>query len=155
MASSYGKGPYGCRLYSLTPDIDFSGDLAPSVGFSGALDVLAQGDVAGNLRSMIVLGGSLTVDHVLAGDMTLGIALAASAVFGPYWPPSQVLSVTAWGHPTLSDVAVDAGGAVRPCRLGGIGRWLTTRSTRLGRRRLIMVGLNLRLVGMMMLGVDF
>ena len=96
MASSYGKGPYGSRLYSLAPDIDFSGNLTPSVSFSGALDVLTQGDVAGDLRSMIVLVGALTVDHVLAGDMSVGIALAASAVFGPYWPPSQSCPTPPW-----------------------------------------------------------
>ena len=96
MASSYGKGPYGSRLYSLAPDIDFIGNLTPSVSFSGALDVLTQGDVAGDLRPMIVLGGALTVDHVLAGDMSVGIAFAASAVFGPYWPPSQPCPTPPW-----------------------------------------------------------
>ena len=79
------------------PIIDFIGDLTPSVSFSGTLDVLAaQGDVAGDLRPVIVLRGSLTVDHVLAGDMTFGINLAASAVFGPYWPPSTPCPTPPW-----------------------------------------------------------
>ncbi len=98
MASSYGKGPYGNRLYSWAPIVDFSGDLTPSVSFSGALDVLiAKGDLAGDLRPIIVLGGSLAVDRVFAGNMTPKIVLAASAVFGPYWPPSPPCPLPPWG----------------------------------------------------------
>jgi hypothetical protein len=98
MASSYGKGPYGNRLYSLAPTVDLNGDLTPQVSFAASgLDVLvAQGDLAGNLRPIIVLSGSLTVDHVLAGDMSPRIVFAASAVFGPYWPPSQPCPSPPW-----------------------------------------------------------
>ena len=60
MASSYGKGKYGSRLYSLAPIVDLAGDLTPFIGFSGRLDVLvAQGDLAGDLRPLIVLSASL------------------------------------------------------------------------------------------------
>ena len=70
MASLYGKGPYGNRLYSYAPDVDFSGDLTPTVSFSGSLDVLiAQGDLAGNLRPVIVFLASLTVDRVFQGNV--------------------------------------------------------------------------------------
>ncbi len=96
MASSYGKGPYGSRLYSLAPNVDSIGNLTPSVSFSGTISKLTRGDVAGDLRPVIVLSGSLTVDHVLAGDMSVGIVLAASAVFGPYWPPSQPCPTPPW-----------------------------------------------------------
>jgi hypothetical protein len=97
MASSYGKGPYGNRLYSLAPTVDFSGNLTPSVGFSGTIDVLvAKGDLAGDLRPLVVLGGSLAVDRVFAGGMTPRIVLAASAVFGPYWPPSEPCPSPPW-----------------------------------------------------------
>ena len=97
MASSYGKGPYGSRLYSWAPTVDFSGNLTPSVGFTGAIDVLvAQGDLAGDLRPVIVLEGSLAVDRVFAGEMTPSIVLAASAVFGPYWPPSELCPSPPW-----------------------------------------------------------
>ena len=99
MASSYGKGPYGNRLYSWAPAVDFSGNLTPQVSFAGAVDVLiAKGDLAGNLRPVIVLGASLAVDRVLAGgDIAPRIVLAASAVFGPYWPPSQPCPSPPWG----------------------------------------------------------
>ena len=70
MASSYGKGPYGNRLYSWAPTVDFNGDVTPSVSFSGTIDILvAQGDLAGNLRPAIVLGASLAADRVLAGSI--------------------------------------------------------------------------------------
>ena len=97
MASSYGKGPYGNRLYSWAPTVDFNGDVTPSVSLSGTIDILvAKGDLAGNLRPIIVLSGSLTVDHVLAGDMSPRIVFAASAVFGPYWPPSKPCPTPPW-----------------------------------------------------------
>lgn len=97
MASSYGKGPYGNRLYSRAPTVDFGGDLAPLVGFAGAIDVIvAKGDLAGNLRPLIVLSASLAVDRVFAGDMTAQIVLAASAVLGPYWPPSVPCPAPPW-----------------------------------------------------------
>ena len=98
MASSYGKGPYGKRLYSWAPTVDFSGNLTPSVSFSAAIDVLvAKGDLAGNLRPLIVLSGSLAVDRVFAGgDLAPRITLAASAVLGPYWPPSQPCPAPPW-----------------------------------------------------------
>ena len=98
MASSYGKGPYGNRLYSLAPTADFDGDLAPQVNFAAdKLDVLVvQGDLAGNLRPLIVLSASLTVDRVFAGNFAPGIVFAANAVFGPYWMPSESCPPPLW-----------------------------------------------------------
>ena len=95
--SQYGKGPYGFRLYSRISYVDFSGNLTPLVGLSGAIDILvAQGDLAGDLRPVIVLRGSLAVDRLFAGNMTSSIVLAASGVFGPYWPPSEPCPSPPW-----------------------------------------------------------
>ena len=97
MASSYGKGKYGSQLYSWSPTVDFGGNLTPTISFSGTIDVLvAQGDLVGNLRPVIVLGGSLVVDRVFAGDMAPRIVLAASGQFGPYWPPSELCPPSIW-----------------------------------------------------------
>ncbi len=90
MASSYGKGPYGNRLYSLAPTVDFVGNLTPFVSFSGQIDVLvAKGNLAGNLRPLIWLSASLTVDHVLVGALIPQIVLTATLVSGPLWAPSE------------------------------------------------------------------
>lgn len=89
MASSYGKGKYGSRLYSLAPTIDLNANLTPFVSFFGQVDVLVgQGDLAGDLRPLIVLGASLTVDRVLVGGLTPQIVLAATLTSGPLWKPS-------------------------------------------------------------------
>ena len=99
MASSYGKGSYGNRLYSLAPTVDFSGNLTPVIGLSGTFDVLiVKGDLAGNLRPVIALSGSLTADRALVGDMAPRIVLAASAVVGPYsyWSPSEPCASPPW-----------------------------------------------------------
>jgi hypothetical protein len=89
MASSYGKGKYGSRLYSFAPTVDLAGDLTPFIGLSGQLDVLvAQGDLAGNLRPLIVLSASLTADRVFQGDLAPQIVLTALLTSGPLWKPS-------------------------------------------------------------------
>jgi hypothetical protein len=89
MASSYGKGKYGSRLYSLAPIVELRGNLTPSVGFSGGLDVLvAQGDLAGNLRPLVTLAASLTADRVLQGSLAPQIILAAQLTSGPLWAAS-------------------------------------------------------------------
>ena len=108
MASSYGKGPYGNRLYSLAPTVDFIGNLTPQVSFAGSgLDVLvAQGDLAGNLRPAIVfLGASLTVDRAFYGDMRLGIVFGAPGlVSGPLWAPSTPCPPSMWTSEEPCDV---------------------------------------------------
>ena len=109
MASSYGKGPYGSRLYSYAPTVDFVGGLAPQVSFAASgLDVLAaQGALAGNLRPLIVFSASLTVDRVFRGDMIVGIVLGPSSlVSGPLWEPSTPCPPSMWTPTEPCDIVV-------------------------------------------------
>ena len=104
MASIYGAGAYGYRLYSAGVTNDFRGDLRPSIRFSAlGMDVVTPaGNVAGDIRPLIALGGSLTGDWGLRGAITPSIVLAATLTSGPLWGPSQLCEAE-WVEAELCD----------------------------------------------------
>lgn len=104
MASIYGAGAYGYRLYSAGVTNDFRGDLTPSIRFSAlGMDVVTPtGNVVGNIRPLIALGGSLAGDWGLRGAMTPSIVLAATLTSGPLWGPSQLCEAE-WVEAELCD----------------------------------------------------
>jgi hypothetical protein len=105
MASTYGAGAYGYRLYSAGVTNDFRGDLTPSISFSAlGMDVVTPpGNVAGDIQPLIALGGSLTGDWVLReGSIAPSVVLAATLTSGPLWGPSQLCEAE-WVEAELCD----------------------------------------------------
>jgi hypothetical protein len=127
---SYGKGPYSrvksfapvfAADLSVSPEVAFSGDLAPAVSFganlgvvwglSGGLvpaisfsadilDVIGFVDFAGDIAPQIGLEGSLSLDlplNVLEGGLTPIVVLGASSfVSGPLWGATEPCPSPPW-----------------------------------------------------------
>ena len=104
MGSVYGRGAYGNRLYSAGVITDQRGILSPFVTlFAQPMDVVTPaGNMVGDIRPLIALGGSLTGDWGLRGAMTPSIVLAATLTSGPLWEPSQLCEAE-WVEAELCD----------------------------------------------------
>jgi hypothetical protein len=130
MPSSYGGGPYGKGLYSLSSVFDLAGGIAPRVVFAGDLETLGIQDLAGRMTVQTTFGGAFELNFDLAGNMTarvglaatimgdkpvtgsisISISMAADLTVGSFWeapepcPPTKWVPATCASSPVLETV---------------------------------------------------